>query len=309
MAPDPNKFYVPYEVLERPIDPNFLVDRWGRRDIAVGTGGGAYLVGVENLGFIELLRNRTVVLKMGATRLTGLVGNVTIPKQSGAATAYWVGESAGITESQQTFVQVALSPKTCGGYTEISRQLLLQSSPGVEAIVNNDLTNVVAIAVDLGALKGTGGAGQPLGITGVSGIGSVTGANFDYGDILEFQTDVAGSNVTPLRPGYVMPSAQAGIAKQKVKFASTASPIWEGSLWDGAIDGMPAMSSEQMSSATILFGDWSQVILAEWGVLTIETNPYADFKAGIIGVRCVYSMDSALRNAGAFSYATSVSWT
>jgi hypothetical protein len=83
MAPDPNKFYVPYEVLERPIDPNFLVDRWGRRDIAVGTGGGAYLVGVENLGFIELLRNRTVVLKMGATRLTGLVGNVTIPKQSG----------------------------------------------------------------------------------------------------------------------------------------------------------------------------------------------------------------------------------
>jgi len=308
LIPDPHKFYIPFEVLERPIDMRLVEAARGYRDISIGVGGGAYLVGAENIGFIELLRNRSVVLKMGTTRLTGLVGNVTIPKQTGAATAYWMAESESITESQQTFVQVALSPKNCGAYTEISRQLLLQSSPGVEAIVSNDLATVVALAVDVGVLRGTGGAAQPLGIIGTSGLGSVSGTSFAYSSIMEFQTDVAGSNVTPLRPGFVTPSATAGTAKQKVKFASTASPIWEGSLWDGTIDGMAAMSSEQMSSATMLFGDWSQVIVGEWGVLEIEMNPYADFKAGIIGVRAIYSMDSALKYAGAFSYASSISW-
>jgi HK97 family phage major capsid protein len=178
----------------------------------------------------------------------------------------------------------------------------------VEAIVNNDLATVVALAVDVGVLRGSGGSGQPQGIVGTSGLGSVSGTSFAYSSIMEFQTDIAGSNVVPLRPGYVTPSATAGTAKQKVKFSNTASPIWEGSLWDGTIDGLPAMSSEQMSSATMLFGDWSSVIVAEWGVLEVEVNPYANFQAGIIGIRAMYSMDVALRYAAAFSYASSISW-
>ncbi|MEG7660796.1 phage major capsid protein, partial [Listeria monocytogenes] len=76
----------------------------------------------------------------GARRLTGLQGNLTIPRQSGAATAYWLStESTAITESQQTLGQLAFSPKTAGAYTEISRLLALQSSPDAESMVMADL--------------------------------------------------------------------------------------------------------------------------------------------------------------------------
>jgi hypothetical protein len=88
----------------------------------------------------------------------------------------------------------------------------------------------------------------------------------------------------------------------RVKFSSTASPLWEGNVWDGQMCGFNAMSTNQMAAGTMLFGDWSQVVVGEWGVLEIEVNPYANFQAGIIGVRALVSIDVGLRYAGAFSY-------
>jgi hypothetical protein len=86
------------------------------------------------------------------------------------------------------------------------------------------------------------------------------------------------------------------------RFSSTDTPLWEGNLWNGQMAGFPAMSSNQMASGTMLFGDWSQVVVGEWGVLEVEVNPYANFQAGIIGIRALVSMDVGLRYAAAFSY-------
>jgi hypothetical protein len=70
--------------------------------------------------------------------------------------------------------------------------------------------------------------------------------------------------------------------------------------------GYRAMASNQMSSATMLFGAWEDLIWAEWGVLEVEVNPYASFAAGIIGVRALYTLDIGLRYAGSFSYAHTI---
>ncbi len=305
---DPNKFYVPFEVLERPVDLSGVRKMTGQRDISVASGGGAYLVSTDNIGFIEILRNRSVAFRMGVTRLTGLMGNVTIPKQTGAATAYWLSaETTQIGETQQTFVQVALTPKNVGAYTEISRQLLLQSSPAVEGIVSDDLARVVAIAADLAVLNGSGSAGQPQGIIGTGGIGGVTGGSLAYAGVLEFQADVAASNVVPLRGGYVGTPAVAAVLMAEMKVANDYSPCWEGNIWDGSMVGFPAMSSMQLPTANLIFGDWSQIVVGEWGVLEVEVNPYANFQAGIIGIRAIYSMDVGVRYAAAFSLATGVS--
>ena len=296
--PDPKKFFVPFEVQhDKRISPQ-------RRDLtAASAAGGGYLVGTENMSFIEVLRNRSVAYRMGARRLSGLVGNVTIPRQSAAATAAWLAnEGSQIPESGQTFGQMALSPKTVGAYTEISRQLLLQSSPDAEGIVTADLGAVSALAVDVGVLRGSGSGGEPTGIVNTSGIGTVNGATFDYADILEFQVDVATANVTPEMGGYVTTPTVAALAMQRTRFANTDTPLWQGNLWDGQMAGFQAMSTNQMSAGTMLFGDWRQVVVAEWGVLEIEVNPYANFQAGIIGIRAMVSIDVGLRYAGAFSY-------
>lgn len=302
-AADPKTFFVPFEVMEDPrVSP-------GRRDLTVATAGaGGYLVETQNQGFIEMLRNRSVAMRMGARRLSGLQGSVTIPRQSAGATAVWLAnEASTLTESQQTFVQLALTPKNVGAYTEISRQLLLQSSPGAEGIVTDDLAQVVAVAADLAALNGSGASGQPTGLIGTAGIGAVTGTSLAAAGIIEFQTDVASANVQPVRPGYVTTPAVAGLLMVRPELPSTGTTrLWQGNVWDGSMFGLAAMTSNQMPAANMLFGDWQELVIAEWGVLEIEVNPYANFQAGIIGVRAIYSIDIGVRRPFAFSLATSI---
>jgi len=289
-----NSFIVPGEILSR--------------DLATAPGSaGGYLIETANLSWIDLLRNRSVALRLGATRLTGLTGNVSIPKQTGAATAYWATDTASLAESQQTLGQLNLSPKNVGAYTEISRQLLLQSNPSAEAMVMADLAQVVGLAVDAAILEGPGAAGAPLGIANVTGVGSVSGTSMDAADVIEFQTDVATANVMPMRPGYVTTAAAAGLLMARPELPSTGTTrLWQGNVWDGSLFGITAMSSQQVTALSMIFGAWEHAVLAEWGVLEIEVNPYANFQAGIRGIRAMYSVDVGIRYAAAFSRATSI---
>lgn len=287
-------FYVPLEVQ--------------RRDMTVaGTSGSNYLVGTDNMSFIDMLRNRSVAMRMGARMMSGMVGNVTIPRQTASATAGWLtSESTPISESQATIGQLAMSPKHVGAYTEISRLLSLQSSPDAESLVMSDLAQSVGLAVDLAALAGSGASGQPTGIISTSGVGSVTGTTLGYAGMLEFQTDIGNALQTGASLGYVTTGAVAALLAARVKFSGTASPLWDGSILDANVCGFPGMSSAQMSAATMIFGDWAQLVIAEWGSLAIEVNPYANFQAGIIGVRALYAVDVGVRIPSAFSVASSI---
>ena len=318
VAPDPHRFYVPLDVQERPVNqvdgsavsPAYqqAMGRYARRDLtASSASGGGYLVATDQMNFIEALRNRSVAFRMGARRLPGLQGNVAIGRQTGTATAVWLSnEASTATESQQTLGQLALSPKTVGAYTEISRQLLLQAGPSVESLLSQDLGAVCALAVDVAALRGTGAAGEPLGIVNTPGIGSVSGSSLAYAGVREFQRDVAGANVTPFAGGYVTTPTVADLLMDRVKFANTASQLWDGNLFDAQMVGFPAMSTNQMAAGSMLFGDWDAVMIGDWGVLQIEVNPFANFAAGIIGVRAMVSIDVGLRFPGAFSLASSI---
>lgn len=287
-------FYVPLEVQ--------------RRDMTVaGTSGSNYLVGTDNMSFIDMLRNRSVAMRMGARMMSGMVGNVTIPRQTASATAGWLtSESTALSESQPTIGQLSLSPKHVGAYTEISRLLSLQSSPDAESLVMSDLAQSVGLAVDLAALAGSGASGQPTGIINTSGVGSVTGTTLGYAGMLEFQTDIGNALQTGASLGYVTTGAVAALLAARVKFSGTASPLWDGSILDANVCGFPGMSSAQMSAATMIFGDWAQLVIAEWGSLAIEVNPYANFQAGIIGVRALYAVDVGVRIPSAFSVASSI---
>jgi len=91
-----------------------------------------------------------------------------------------------------------------------------------------------------------------------------------------------------------------------MKVTNDYSPLWEGSLWTGMMAGYPAFATAQMTAASMLFGDFSECVVGEWGVLEVDVNPYASFAAAIIGVRAIYSMDVAVRRPQAFSLATTI---
>lgn len=121
--------------------------------------------------------------------------------------------------------------------------------------------------------------------------------------------DVIGGNVE-VDVGdccFVTTPAVAGLLKNRFRVTGTDTPIWAGSLREGQIEGHKAFSSVNMPAATALFGDFSTVLLGQWGpALTIDMNPYQQFPAGIVGFRVFYSCDVAVRSGLMFSIATGI---
>jgi len=290
-----NSFFLPMEVQ--------------RRDMTVGTttaGGHMVATTLRPQDFIELLRNATLLKSLGARTLSGLVGNADITKQTGAATGYWLStEATAITESQQTIGLLQLRPKVLGAYTEISRLLLQQSTPDADMFVMEDLAQVLGVALDAAGIN-VGGSGAPVGILGTGSIGAFTGTTLGLAALLDAQVDVAGANA--LHPGcaYLTTPTVASLLAQRQRFASTDTPLWKGNILEGEVLGFQARSTNQMPAATAIFGDFRQVIFAEWGALELAANPYANFPAGITGIRAFLTADVGVRIAGAFSASSSI---
>lgn len=304
---EPQGFFVPADV------------QMQKRDLVVGTdGAGGYTVATDLLAasFIDMLRNKMVVRQAGATVLSGLVGDIAIPRQTGGATAYWVAESGAPTESQQTVDQVAMSPKTVGAFTDISRKLLLQSAIDVENWVRGDLATVVALAIDLACLHGSGSSNQPTGIASTSGIGSVAGGTNGlapaWSHIIGLETEVAADNADIGSLAYITNTRVRGKLKQTPKVASTDSVmIWADSR-DYPLNGYNCFVSNQVSSAltkgsssgvcsAIFFGNWADLIIGQWGALDVLVDPYTGGTSGTVRVVVLQDTDIAVRHAESFA--------
>lgn len=286
-----------------------------KRDLTVGTAASAgNLVATDLLSgsFIDMLRNRMMVMAMGAKMLTGLVGNIAIPRQTGGATAYWVAESGAPTESQQAVDQVAMSPKTVGAWTDISRKLLLQSSIDVEAFVRSDLSQVLALAIDLAAISGTGASNQPTGLLTASGVGVVPGgANgkaLDWADIVALETAVAVANADVGSMGYLTNAKVRGKLKTTSKVIGQNGFIWEdGSTVNGYRTGVSNQVPSNLTKGTgtnlsaVLFGNWSDLLIGQWGTLDLTVDPYSLSTSGSVRVVALQDVDIALRQPASFA--------
>jgi HK97 family phage major capsid protein len=271
---------------------------------------GAELVFTEPGSFIELLRNKAMVIRLGATVYPGLVGNVAFPKQSGAGSATWSAENPGsdVTDADLTLTQVTLSPKTLIGSTSYSRQLLAQGVVNVDSIIQNDMVQVDALALDLAAIHGTGANNQPTGVYAQAGVNSVAfGGAITFAKVVEMETDIAAANADVGTMAYLTTPEIRGRAKQVPELANTiALPIWQG----GTMNGYRAEASNQVSKVLsgsqhgIVFGVWPELLIGEWGALEIITDPYAKKKQGMIEVTTFLMADIALRYAAAFSKGT-----
>jgi HK97 family phage major capsid protein/HK97 family phage prohead protease len=300
-------FFVPLDIMMRDRQqPARLTRDW---DVA-GTNGSNYLVSTDNQpgSFIELLRNTSVGLRAGVRRLSGLQGNVTIPKMTAGTTAYWLAdETTAITEANPTLGQVSLTPKNVAALTELSHLLMQQSSPDAEQLIMDSIARDIALAVDVGIIRGSGNTGQPHGIVGTAGLGSVSGTSLAAAGILEFQSDVAAANGINSSFSYVTTPAVAALLMARPELPTTGTTrMWTGNILNGAMLGFPAFSSAQMTAATMLAGSWDTVILAEWGVLELMVNPFSDFTRGLTAVRGWYTCDVAMRYPGSFSYGSSI---
>lgn len=300
----------------------FVPNEVQQRDLVVGTTtAGGHLVSTDLLAssFIDLLRNRMSVMRAGAQMLTGLQGNIAIPRMTGAATAYWVTEGNAPTESQQAFDQVTMSPKTVGAFTDLSRKLLLQSSVDVEGLVRRDLATVLGLEIDRVALNGSGSAPQPRGVLQTSGIGAVVGGTNGlaptWAHIVELWSDVAAANADFGTTGFVTNSKVIGKLMTTEKATGTAQFVCPGfpdASGVTSIAGARAVVSNQVPSnltkgtssgvcSAIAFGNWADLIVGMWGVLDLMVDPYSNSTSGTVRVVALQDVDVAVRHAESFS--------
>ena len=301
---------------------------------AAATGGNLVQTSLLASSFIDVLRNNALILSMGPTVLSGLVGNVASPRATSATNTYWVAEASVITENEVVFDQVTLSPKQIGARSQYSRLALQQTTPDIEQIVRNDLARVMALGIDKAAISGTGSSGQPTGILNQSGIGSVAmgtnGAAFtdsasgstsglDQLIALEGKLDVANALNGNL---YYLTNAKVVQALKKLKTAYgeylwTATDGQTTSGTPGGVNGYTVMRSNQVPSnlskgtgsnlSALIFGDFSQLIIGMWGALEILPNPYGSgYTAGSVDIRAMQTCDIAVRHAESFAAITDI---
>jgi len=315
-------FFLPSDVMSVKRDLSVLAQQ---RDLTVGSPtGGGNLVGTDHMDmdFITVLRNRMMIRTMGARVLAGLVGDVSFPRQTGSGTAYWVTEGGNTTESNQTFGTVALSPKTVSGRTDLTRKLLLQSSPSADMLVMDDLAAALALAIDLGAIAGSGSSGQPTGILNTSGIGDVAGGTNGlaptWAHIVDLETEVSVDNADVGSLGYLTNSQVRGVMKKTTKVSGDAGAgfLWEkggdyasgfgelNSYRAGVTNQVPSDLDKGTSSGVcsgIIFGNWSELLIGEWDVFDIKLDEITLGDSGGLVVRAFQDVDTGVRRAQSFS--------
>jgi HK97 family phage major capsid protein len=254
--------------------------------------------------YIGLMRNSMVIQKLGARVLPNLRGDTVIPKALTAHTAQWIGQGEALTPADATFGSITLTPKHVGALTSVSRQLLQQSNPAVEALIRDDFVQVVSLAVDKALIDGDG-VNEPMGILERTGVGhavqtgSLSTVNWDA--VLTVLEKLALVNASP--NAWVTHPSVATVLRGTLKDTGLPGYLME----NGQLAGLPVAVTNQISAAAandgrMIVGDFSQIVIGQWGSVDILANPYETtaYTKGEVLIRILSTMDMNVRNENAF---------
>ena len=252
--------------------------------------------------YITPFRDALLARQLGVRVLTGLSGNLSIPKHGDGLTAGWVAEGGAVPEGNMTFDSVTMTPKHVGGFTEMSRQLIQQSSPDIEQLVRDDLAYLVARHIDAALIEG-GGTNEPKGVLSTVGIQTASLAVLTWPNVLAMlqKLDLVNATAANIVASTKVKAQLAGTLKE----VGIAGYLMEG----GRMADLPVHFTKQLaekagtpSTGRLIAGDWSQVMLGVWSELDILVNPFAEapYKRGGVLVRAMATCDVAVRHPEAF---------
>lgn len=259
------------------------------------------LIGTDHMAnqFIDTLRANTLLGRLGARFLTGLNGNVSLPKKTANASFGWLAESAGATPSDLTVGNVQLSGKHVGGVVPMTFELMRQSSPAIEQLVRQDMLEGLALAIDNAGFNGTGLSNQPTGILNTTGVQTITLADTTgkvptFEEIVEMEGKLDEVNALMGNLAYAFRPAIHSALKTAKKDAGSGEFVISG----GEANGYKAYSSTQLPANASLFGNYSDVLVGTWGM--VELIPTRNSATGGLDIGCHQMADVALRRAESF---------
>lgn len=265
-----------------------------RADVqATVEGAGQEVVAEDKLNILEPLRASLVMTQAGATYMTGLVGNVSIPVYSGSNVG-WAGEIEAAKDGAGTFSEVTLSPKRITAFLDVSKQFLLQDSASAEALLRADIVRAIANKLEATILGDKdGSATQPKGLFyDVADFYDIT-----YESIVELVAYLEQQNVTGDIKFILSPLMKA-LLKTTKKDEGSGVFVME----DGEIDGLPVLSTSACMGLAI--GNWADYVIAQWGGIDLTIDPYSQATNGKVRLVVNAYFDAKPRREEAFLAAT-----
>ncbi len=257
-------------------------------------------VAVDKLGILEPLRNKLVLVQAGATYMTGLVGNVSIPSYSGSNVT-WEGEVSAASNGAGTFTEVKLEPKRITAEIPISKQFLIQDANSAEEMLKRDIINAISNKLELTILgKEAGSTTKPAGMfaTAPTIKGTPT-----YKSIVNMETALESANVTGNKVFIVNPSAKA-VLKTTEKATGTAKYLMEGE----EMDGYKVLTSENVAKALqtgadeagVVFGNFEDYVIGQWGGIDLTVDQFTLAASGQIRLVINAYFDAKPKRAASF---------
>ncbi len=298
--------------------PSFLVQRdmtsTGETSVAGDQGG--MTVPTNKAGLLDDFFNASIMRSLGATVLTGLTGNLDIPRLVAGTAAAGKAENAGADEVNPTTAQLALKPKRLPAFIDLSDQLLVQSSSAIESMIRSHLTAQMLATQEAAFFHG-GGTTDANGIAGTSGIGSIVGGTNGlaptYAHLVGLEEKVDAQNALANALAY----ATNGQIRQKLKLTAKQASGVEGNfilsdLAPNTINGYRAAFTNAISrtltkgsssvASAIFFGNFADYVVAYWGGLNLELiRDSANAKLGLHTLVANTYYDGGVRRPKSFA--------
>ena len=250
---------------------------------------GKEIVATDKLNILSPLRGKSILAEAGATFLTGLVGNISIPNYTGS-TCGWKGELEAADNGKGTFGSVELSPKRLTAYIDISKQFLTQDSVGAEEMLRADIVNSLVAKLEQTIFgDAAGDTTKPAGIFNSAEVVAPS-----YQGVCEAEaavTDYSGEKRFVMSPTAKSAFKQATISGTKSDLRLL--------LEDGEVDGYPVSDSSNVVAGGYAFGDFSELVVAQWGGIDIVVDPYTLATKNAIRLVINAYFDAKVRRNGA----------
>jgi HK97 family phage major capsid protein len=301
LGKDPEGVYVPYDIF--------------RRDFNVGTAAEAGNLVATDLRtdlYVDALRAAMVMPNLGVRILTGLTGNIDIPRKVTPGALAGVTEIGSASETQPATGKLTLSPKRVSAYVEPSKQAIIQSAIPLEAMLRDDLVMGAAVQIENYAIQGSSAA-NGTGLIYRTGLGTVSeaanGTALLWDHLVDMETAAADANAEPDRlSGYLINTALRGKAKKTLK-GTNLGFIWENgatplngyrtAITNNVPRNLTKGTATTVASAALFGSDWSTVVLGFFGGVDVVVDPYTLAATGQVRITLNQYWDYTARQPAA----------
>ena len=271
-----------------------------------GPGGSLIPTLLQADEYIDVLRPALAIRQLGARIIANLTANIDLPRMTKTSDSAWFAENSAILRSDEEFDVIPLRPRHCGAILEASRNMIgaaAQSSPDLEAVMRNDLAQVLAQRLDLTAIQGAGTAIEPLGIVTDPAVSFLPPQPVSYDLLVDLTTELARKNALQGSLAWLAGSIVRGLLlKLKDDYARPLG-------LDLLFQGFPfAFTNLAVGPATVvnplIFFDAGSLYLGMWSEIDLLLNPYAEdaFSKGNTLLRAAMTVDIQKRWVDAFAY-------